>query len=44
MQGKMKAGRLHAINDIRCDEVDIPQIKDDEVLVRVYCAGICVLT
>lgn len=41
MQGKMKAGRLHAINDIRCDEVDIPQIKDDEVLLRVYCAGIC---
>ena len=41
MEGKMKAGRLHAINDIRCDEVDIPQIKDDEVLLRVYCAGIC---
>lgn len=41
MEGKMKAGRLHAINDIRCDVVDIPQIKDDEVLVRVYCSGIC---
>lgn len=41
MKGKMKAGVLHAINDVRCDEVDIPQIKDDEILIKVSCSGIC---
>ncbi len=41
MEGKMKAGRLFAINDVRCVEVDIPKINDDEVLVKVSCSGIC---
>lgn len=41
MQGKMKVGILHAINDVRCEEIDIPSIREDEILVKVRYAGIC---
>ena len=37
----MKAAVLHAPGDLRVEEVPIPQIKDDEVLVKVMAAGIC---
>lgn len=40
-QGKMKAGVLFAINDIRCEQVDVPEINEEEVLVKVKYAGIC---
>lgn len=41
MKGLMKVGILHDINDIRCESVEIPQIEEDEILVKVVCAGIC---
>ena len=37
----MKAWVLHSINDIRLEEVPVPSLKDDEVLIRVKAAGIC---
>lgn len=40
-QKKMKAGVLFSINDIRCEKVNIPEITDDEILVKVKYAGIC---
>lgn len=39
--GKMKAARLYAPGDLRYEEVDIPQAKENEVLVRVKAVGIC---
>jgi L-iditol 2-dehydrogenase len=41
MISKMKAGVLHAIGDINCEEVDIPEISENEVLIAVKYAGIC---
>ena len=41
---KSKAVRLHAANDLRLDEFELPQIKDDEVLVRVVSDSICMST
>ena len=37
----MKAVRLHAIGDLRCDEVPIPEPRGTELLVRVGACGIC---
>jgi len=37
----MKAGVLFAVNDIRCEEVEIPEINEEEILVKVKYAGIC---
>ena len=37
----MKAYVLHKINDLRFEEVEIPEINDDEVLVKVKAVGIC---
>lgn len=37
----MKAWVLHNINDLRLEEVDNPDLQDDEVLVAVRAAGIC---
>lgn len=41
---KAKAVRLHAANDLRIDEFELPQIKDDEVLVKVVSDSICMST
>lgn len=41
---KAKAARLHAANDIRIDEFELPAIKDDEMLVRVVSDSICMST
>jgi len=38
---KMKAGVLKAVKNISTELVDVPQISDDEVLVKVGHAGIC---
>ena len=32
---KTKAVRLHAANDLRLDEFELPEIKEDEMLVKV---------
>jgi 2-desacetyl-2-hydroxyethyl bacteriochlorophyllide A dehydrogenase len=38
----MKAARLHKIGeDLKLDEVEVPSVADDEVLVRVKASGIC---
>jgi L-iditol 2-dehydrogenase len=37
----MKGAVLHAINDLRYDEVDLPPVGDNDVLVKVTAAGIC---
>ncbi len=37
----MKALNLHAINDLRLDELPIPECRDDEVLVKIKYCGIC---
>lgn len=37
----MKADRLHAIGDLRCDSVDVPQPQGTELLLRVGACGIC---
>ena len=31
---KAKAVRLHGANDLRLDEFELPEIKDDEILVK----------
>ncbi|MGI6052441.1 MAG: zinc-binding dehydrogenase [Bilifractor sp.] len=41
---KAKAVRLHAANDLRLDEFELPEIKDDEILVRVISDSICMST
>ncbi|REK66617.1 MAG: galactitol-1-phosphate 5-dehydrogenase [Cohnella sp.] len=37
----MKAAVLHAKNDIRLEEVEVPALKPHEILVRVKATGIC---
>lgn len=37
----MKAYVLHGINDLRYEEVEIPKIRESEVLIKVKSVGIC---
>ena len=37
----MKAYVLHAVNDLRYDEIDIPECPQDWAIVKVRAAGIC---
>ncbi len=37
----MKVANLHAINDLRYEEIDTPTCSEDEVLVEVKSCGIC---
>lgn len=39
--GKMLAANLHAVADLRYEEVDIPECGEDEVLVKIKNCGIC---
>jgi len=41
---KTKAVRLYGENDLRLDEFDLPAIKDDEILAKVYSDSICMST
>ncbi len=41
---KTKAVRLHGANDLRLDEFELPEITDDEILVRVVSDSICMST
>lgn len=37
----MKAVRLNKIGDFRLEETEIPEIKGEELLVKVEACGIC---
>lgn len=41
---RAKAVRLHGANDLRLDEFELPEIKDDEILVKVVSDSICMST
>ncbi len=41
---KTRAVRLHAANDLRLTEFELPEIKDDEILVKVVSDSICMST
>ncbi len=41
---KAKAVRLHGTNDLRLDEFELPEIKDDEILVKIVSDSICMST
>ena len=41
---KAKAVRLHGANDLRLDEFELPEITDDEILVKVVSDSICMST
>ena len=38
------AVRIHGVNDLRMDEFDLPEIRDDEILVKVISDSICMST
>lgn len=41
---KAKAVRLYGVNDLRLEEFELPEIKDDEILVKVVSDSICMST
>ena len=41
IKSKMNGQVLYGIKDLRYEQIDIPEIKEDEVLVKVMAAGIC---
>lgn len=41
---KTRAVRLYGADDLRLEEFDLPQPKDDEILVRIVCDSICMST
>jgi threonine dehydrogenase-like Zn-dependent dehydrogenase len=38
---KTKAVRIYGVNDLRLEEFDLPQLKDDEILAKVISDSIC---
>jgi threonine dehydrogenase-like Zn-dependent dehydrogenase len=38
---KTKTVRIHGVNDLRLEELELPQIKDDEILAEVISDSIC---
>ena len=38
---KIKAAVLHGIDDVRIEEVDFPQMKEGEVLIKMKSVGVC---
>lgn len=41
---KTKAIRLYGVDNIRLDEFELPEIQDDEILVKVVSDSICMST
>ena len=37
----MKATVLHGINDLRIEDIQVPELANNEVLVNVKACGIC---
>jgi len=38
---KTKAVRIHGVDDLRLEEFDLPEIKDDEILAKIVSDSIC---
>ncbi|MGX8679350.1 MAG: zinc-binding dehydrogenase [Sphaerochaetaceae bacterium] len=38
---KTKCVRLHGVNDLRVEEIELPEIKDDEILARITTNSVC---
>ena len=41
---KTKAVRIYGKDDLRLEEFELPEIKDDEILAQVICDSICMST
>ena len=41
---KVKGVRLHGAHDIRLEEFELPEIQNDEILVKVVSDSICMST
>lgn len=41
---KTKAVRLYGKNDVRLEEFDLPELNDDEILVKIVSDSICMST
>ena len=41
---KTKAIRLHGVNDIRLEEIELPEITEEEVLIKVVSDSVCAST
>ncbi|MBQ1847402.1 MAG: zinc-binding dehydrogenase [Clostridia bacterium] len=41
---KTKAVRLYGVNDLRLEEFELPEIRDDEILARIVSDSICMST
>lgn len=41
MTKRMKGWVLHGIGDFRLEDLEVPQLSDDEILVKVRAAGVC---
>ncbi len=41
---KTKAVRIHGKNDLRLDEFELPEIKDDEILAKIVADSLCMST
>ena len=39
---KVKGVRLYGVKDIRLEEFEIPEIAEDEILLKIECNGIAV--
>jgi L-iditol 2-dehydrogenase len=37
----MKAAVYYGPRDVRLEELDVPKINDDEILVKLHCCGVC---
>ncbi|MCI5624156.1 MULTISPECIES: zinc-binding dehydrogenase [Anaerostipes] len=41
---KAKAVRMHGVNDLRLEEFELPELKEDEILVRIMTDSVCMST
>ena len=41
---KTKAARIYGANDIRLEEFELPEMKDDEILAKVISDSVCMST
>lgn len=41
---KVRGVRLYGVKDIRLEEFELPEIKEDEILLKIICYGIAMST